>query len=97
MVYQLEISERAEKNLAEIYKYIGVESSDTAARWAERLHDAIATLRQMPLSGAVTHENPLTRQLVFGNKPHFYRIIYRVRERTHQVTIVHIAHGRRTR
>jgi mRNA-degrading endonuclease RelE of RelBE toxin-antitoxin system len=35
--------------------------------------------------------------LLYGHKPHIYRIIYRVVERHKRVDVVHIRHGARRR
>jgi len=35
--------------------------------------------------------------LLYGNKPHSYRVIYRVLERQKRVEVLHIRHGARRR
>jgi toxin ParE1/3/4 len=46
--------------------------------------------------GAVTHEDSLRRQIIYGNKPHFYRIIYKVDDGQHLVTVIQIRHGKQS-
>jgi toxin ParE1/3/4 len=40
----------------------------------------------------VTPENDKLRHLLYGNKPHIYRAIYRVVEKQKQVEVLHIRH-----
>lgn len=47
--------------------------------------------------GAVTPEDPSHRQLVYGNKPHLYRILYIIDDASKLIAILQIRHGRRTR
>jgi len=35
------------------------------------------------------------RQLLYGNKPHIYRVIYRILENQKHVDVLHIRHGAR--
>jgi hypothetical protein len=43
----------------------------------------------------VTPENDKLRHLLYGNKPHIYRAIYRVAEKQRLVDVLHIRHGAR--
>jgi plasmid stabilization system protein ParE len=45
----------------------------------------------------VTPESDKFRHLLYGNKPHIYRAIYRVLEKQKQVEVLHIRHGARRR
>jgi len=43
----------------------------------------------------VTPEKAQLRHLLYGHKPHVYRVISRVLEREKQVVVLHIRHGAR--
>jgi hypothetical protein len=45
----------------------------------------------------VTPESDKSRHLLYGNKPHIYRAIYRVLEKQKQVEVLHIRHSARMR
>jgi hypothetical protein len=44
-----------------------------------------------------TLEHDKLRHLLYGNKPHIYRAIYRMLEKQKQVEVLHIRHGARHR
>jgi len=80
MVYQIRIMPQAERDLAAIYQAINAESSLKGHRWFERLERAILTLEEDPTRCPVTTEDRLLRHLLYGKKPHIFRVIYRVVE-----------------
>jgi plasmid stabilization system protein ParE len=45
--------------------------------------------------GLVTHDDPTVRQLIYGKKPHFYRVLYEVSDEEDLVRILRVRHGRR--
>ena len=53
------------------------------------------SLRRNPNRCPVTPENERFRNLLYGAKPHIYRVIYRVMEKEREVDILHIRHGAR--
>lgn len=85
--------DRALRDLESIYHSIHADSSDTALAWFNRLSEAIYSLEDSPDRGPVTPESKTHRQILYGRKPHVYRIIYQVERRTNAVNIVHIRHG----
>jgi toxin ParE1/3/4 len=93
MEYRVKIVPRAERDLSGIYDWIGVHSSDVAFNWYRGLRDAIRTLRNSPDRCPVTPEDRALRHLLYGNKPHIYRVIYRILEKRKQVDVLHIRHG----
>jgi len=95
MTYRVEISRRAARDFVNLYNSINAEHSVAGARWFNGLQDTILHLETAPRMGAVTHENPTLRQLIYGSKPHFYRVIYKVDDVERVVNIVEIRHGRR--
>jgi plasmid stabilization system protein ParE len=97
MAYPVEIALRAERDLARVYAAIGASDSGAARKWYLGLRDAILSLKENPNRCPRTPENPHLRHLLYGNKPHVYRIIYRVEEKQARVTVLHIRHGARQR
>ena len=93
MAYLVNISSRAQRDLAQIYRRIDADNSDAAKKWYRGLKQAILSLEEQPNRCPVTPEVGKLRHLLYGNKPHTYRAIYRVRRR--QVEILHIRHGAR--
>ena len=85
------------RDLADIYGFINAERSEAAARWFNRLEETILELEITPRMGAVTSETPANRHLICGNKPHFYRVIYRIEETNMRVLILQVRHGKRQR
>jgi plasmid stabilization system protein ParE len=84
---------RAERDLATIYARIEAPSSEAAFNWYRGLKAAIETLRENPRRCASIPEKRELRQLLYGNKPHVYRVIYRFSEKPRVVDILHIRHG----
>lgn len=97
MAYLVNLNARAERDLAHLYAAINAEQSDAALEWYRGLKEAILTLEASPNRCPVTPENPGLRHLLYGNKPHVYRVIYRVVEKGKRVDILHIRHGARRR
>jgi toxin ParE1/3/4 len=86
---------RAKRDLSDIYDWTGVSSSEAALTWYRGLKDAIRSLSNNPGRCPVTPEDSSLRHLLYGRKPHIYRVIYRVIERQKQVDVLHVRHGAR--
>jgi plasmid stabilization system protein ParE len=95
MAYAINISARAQRDLAHIYQFINADDSEAARNWYRGLHRAILNLEELPNRWPATHENRGLRHILYGNKPHIYRVIYRILERQKRVEILHIRHGAR--
>ena len=95
MPFHVEFTRRAQRDLDRLYTFIHAADSPAAARWFNVLEARILLLESAPRLGALTHEDPVQRQLIHGNKPHLYRVIYRLDESAKRVFILHIRHGRR--
>jgi plasmid stabilization system protein ParE len=93
MVYRVKIMPRAQRDLGQIYKKIEAATSGAAAAWYWDLKHSIARLKTHPLRCPITPESKEFRHLLYGQKPHVYRVIYRVLERQRLVEILHIRHG----
>lgn len=97
MAYAVRLTVRAERDLALLFDGINAEDSNAALRWFQGLKFAILSLRNSPGRSPVTPENPKLRHMLYGHKPHVYRVIYRVNEKQRKVDVLHIRHGARKR
>jgi toxin ParE1/3/4 len=97
MAYGVNVSSRAQRDLAQIYKRIRAGDSDAARKWYRGFKKAILSLEEQPDRCPATPEDDKLRHLLYGNKPHIYRAIYRVVEEQKRVEILHIRHGARHR
>ncbi len=95
MAYLVNITSRAERDLAELYCRINAESSDTAMKWYRGLKNEILSLEEYPLRCPVFHAKDKLRQLLYGGKPHVYLVIYRVLQKQKRVEVLHIRYGAR--
>lgn len=97
MAYLVSLTERAQRDLTLLYLQIHAEDSGAALKWYRGLKEAILSLEEQPNRCPVTPENGKLRHLLYGNKPHIYRVIYRVLEKQEQIEVLHIRHGARRR
>ena len=85
--------DRALRDLEDIYNHIHAADSKAAFRWFNGLNSAILSLEKNPERGTVTLESKQHRHLLYGKKPHSYRIIYTFEIDNHAVNIIHLRHG----
>src|SRR5271168_2572022 len=95
MAYLVRIAARAERDLVSLYGEINAADSATARRWYRGLKQAVFSLAERPNRCPLTPENRKFRHLLYGAKPHLYRVIYRVDNQRRQVDVLHIRHGAR--
>ena len=95
MAYQVSLTARALRDLALIYRRIQADVSAQAFAWFTGLEQAIYSLERHPHRAPRTPEDKTLRHLLYGKKPHRYRIIYEVKERSRTVYVLHIRHGAR--
>ena len=99
MTYRVEFADRASRDLEILYKEKNAAESHAAARWYNGLEEAVYGLASFPLRCPVAPEARKTkrklRQLLYGKKPHVYRIIYEIDERRHIVWVLTIRHAAR--
>jgi toxin ParE1/3/4 len=95
MAYLVKIASRAERDLAMLYQDINAGESSAALKWYRGLKAAVLSLAEHPDRCPVTPEKKQLRHLLYGNKPHIYRVIFRVLEKQKQVEVLHIRHGAR--
>ena len=95
MAYRVDLTARAARDLRQIYRSINAIDSAHARLWFNGLERLIASLDEHPGRGAEVPENGRLRQLLYGRKPHLYRVIYATDEQHGAVTVLHIRHGAR--
>ena len=95
IAYRVELTERAILDLEAIYTEIDAENSPTASNWYNGLEEIVLSLDHLPDRGVRIEEDRKLRQLLYGNKPHIYRIIYSIDRSARRVSIIHIRHGAR--
>jgi toxin ParE1/3/4 len=96
VAYLVNVSSRAERDLASVYDRIHAEHSETALRWYAGLKKTVLSLEDKPLGCPVVRKRDKARQLLYGSKPHVYSVFYRVLRKQKRVDVVHIRHaGRR--
>jgi len=98
MTFRVEITAEAESDAESIFEWlISQQAGETGIRWFVALEEAIASLDRFPERCALAPETlrfPFeVRQLLYGRKPHVYRILFTIQGDT--VNILHIRHGRR--
>ncbi len=95
MAYVVNTTPHTERDLASLYRQINAEYSDKALEWYLGIKEAILSLEHQPNRCPLTRRKDKLRHLLYGQKPHIYRAIYRVREKQKQVEVLHIRHGAR--
>ena len=97
MTYLVEFTARAARDLEHLYHQIDAAESMAAARWFNKLEEAVYTLerfpRRCPMARESTRAGRPLRHLLYGRKPHVPRIIYEIEEPSAKVRILTIRHG----
>jgi len=98
MVFRVELAERAQRDISAIYDWLRSEQAgDAGERWFRALRTAIASLSDVPSRCPLAPENrdaPVeVRQLLYGRRPHTYRILFAIEGDV--VRVLHIRHARR--
>jgi toxin ParE1/3/4 len=95
MAYLVRTMPRAERDLEAIFLYVQADSFAPASRWFEGLVEAIESLSEHPQRNPTIIEDPTLRHLLYGNKPHIYRIIYLIDPSRKIVDVIHVRHRAR--
>lgn len=95
MAYAVNLTARAERDFTLLYAEINAEQSGAALKWYRGFKVAILSLEEMPNRCPVIREKGQLRHLLYGRKPHVYRVIYRICEEEQSVEVLHIRHGAR--
>lgn len=95
MSFRVELAERAIRDLRRLYGEVRARHNPAASRWFDGLEARIAALADHPRRGGAVPEDVSLRQLLYGRRPHVYRIIYEIDEEHGVVYVLHIRHGAR--
>jgi toxin ParE1/3/4 len=101
MAFRVEFAARAARDLEILYLEKNAAESPAAAHWYNGLEQAVYALGSHPNRCPVIPEARKVkrkfRQLLYGSKPHVYRVIYEVDERRQEVRVLTIRHRARKR
>jgi toxin ParE1/3/4 len=99
MPYRVEFAARAVRDLEILYVEKNAQESPAAARWYNGLEETVYALETRPNRCPVAPEarklKRKLRHLLYGKKPHVYRVIYEVEEQRQTVWVLTIRHGAR--
>ncbi len=98
MAFRVESSARAKQDLDGILEWLlAEEAGEAGLRWFQRMRESVASLSELPRRCPLAPESaefPFdVRQLLYGRKPHRYRILFTINGDA--VIVLHIRHGRR--
>lgn len=101
MAYRVEFAARAARDLEILYVEKNAAESHSAACWYNGLEKAVYTLEMHPNRCPIAPESRRIkrrlRHLLYGAKPHVYRVVYEVDELHQTVWVLTIRHGARKR
>jgi toxin ParE1/3/4 len=97
MAFRVKETARAKRDLDRILKWLLDEyAGDTGLRWFRGMKAAIDSLEELPERCPLAPENATfpfeVRHLLYGHKPHVYRVLFTIRK--NQVVILHVRHGK---
>ncbi|HKT89988.1 MAG TPA: type II toxin-antitoxin system RelE/ParE family toxin [Candidatus Sulfotelmatobacter sp.] len=98
MAFRVEMSAQAEEDASSILDWLlSQHAGETGLRWFLAMEEAIESLSTIPERCPRAPENehfPFeVRQLLYGSKPHVYRILFTIDANV--VRILHVRHARR--
>jgi plasmid stabilization system protein ParE len=98
MTFRVEISKQAERDAESILEWLlNQHTGQAGIEWFLQLDDAFQSLSQFPERCSLAPESTRfpfeVRQLLYGKKPHLYRILFMIEGET--IHILHVRHGRR--
>ncbi|HTF26018.1 MAG TPA: type II toxin-antitoxin system RelE/ParE family toxin [Candidatus Limnocylindria bacterium] len=99
MAYLIEFADRAARDLEALYVEKNAAESQAASRWYNGLEEAVYALanypRRCPVATEARKLRRELRHLLYGKKPHVYRVIYEVDESRQTVWVLTVRHGAR--
>jgi mRNA-degrading endonuclease RelE of RelBE toxin-antitoxin system len=99
MAYLVEFAARAVRDLEILYAEKNAAESPAAAGWFNGLENSVSSLAAYPNRCPRAPEGKKLkrglRNLLYGTRPHVYRVIYEVYESCKTVWVLHIHHGAR--
>ena len=101
MAYHIEFADRAARDLEALYVEKNAAESEAASRWYNGMEEAVYALATYADRGPMAPEARKLRRelrhLLYGKKPHVYRVIYEVDQRRQTVWVLTVRHGARRR
>jgi plasmid stabilization system protein ParE len=98
MSYTVIVLKDAEREIEEAYQWLLKQTRQYAPLWYNGIIDAILSLEELagrcpraPENAETPHEE--IRQLLYGKRPHLYRILFSIRD--DKVMILHVRHAAR--
>jgi plasmid stabilization system protein ParE len=93
MAFRVEITLKAYRDLSGILRWLLAEhAGEQGLNWYAGLNKAIDTLGEIPTRCPRAPENATSRReirhLLYGNKPHIYRILFTIRD--DEVIVLHV-------
>ena len=101
MTYRVELTGRADRDLDILYVYVEKNATDSpaATRWYNGIEEAVYSLESSPHRCPVAAEGRRSGQplhhLLYGKKPHVYRVINEIDEQGKLISVLAIWHGAR--
>jgi toxin ParE1/3/4 len=99
MTYRVDLTDRAVRDLEILYLEKDAAESRAAARWFNQLEAAVYGLERHPYRCPAAPESRTIKgklwHLLYGKKPHVYRVIFEIDERQRTVRVLTIRHGAR--
>ena len=98
MAFRVKQTTQADRDLDLILEWLmAQQAGETGLRWFQELKGTLDSLSELPHRCPLALENlefPFeVRQLLYGRKPHQYRVLFTIE--ADAVIILHIRHGRR--
>lgn len=98
MAFRVELSDQAQRDISAIYDWLrSQQAGDAGERWFRALRTAIGSLADVPTRCPLAAEDRdasvEVRQLLYGRRPHTYRILFAIEG--HVVQVLHVRHARR--
>ncbi|MGA2814567.1 MAG: type II toxin-antitoxin system RelE/ParE family toxin [Candidatus Acidiferrum sp.] len=99
MTYLVKLALRAAIDLETLYLEKNASESTAAASWYNGLERAVAGLSahpdRCPAASEARAAKRKLRNLLYGKKPHVYRVIYEVDEARQTIWVLTVRHGAR--
>ena len=101
MRFRVEVARAAEADLEQLYLWVVERAPHQGAAWFNGLERAILALGQHPERCPIAPESINSAQpvrvLLYGRRPHVYRVFFVVDQPARAVRVLHVRHGARQR
>lgn len=91
MDYRLVYTKKALNDLAEIIVHVAEDDAQAASHFGNALVAHVELLTRFPRMGGLVRKRPLVRKLLHSP----FLIYYRIRDKQHEIEVLHIRHGAR--